>query len=265
MKLRVPNLLAKFYKKHDPAAHLHEINTKDLPELDALYRDNSTGIVWKVLAHSGGDIHVVDFGGYAYGEITSLRKEDNEPERLVILQSVEPEGATMHVTPYAFKSRIHSMDHYKVVVKAEPDIERFTKLAELEDDGIPFWQRGVKTLTTQQTLQALSQESTTSLHVINVYATKHGLADLLIEYLDENAVTREPKIAKVEATWLPQDLLESVPKQALLKSQTFRRFLDGGFIKVIRSASVGRIMATPEAEVEVERMNKRNAKMIYPN
>jgi hypothetical protein len=265
MKPTVPNLLAKFYTKHDPAIYLHEIKTTDLPDVGTLYRDNTTGIVWKILAHSGGDNSIQDFGAYGYGEITSLRKSDHEPERLLILQSVEPEGATMHVSPCTLTARIHSMDHYKMVMKATPDIERFTKLDRLGNNTVPFWKREVYPLNTDETLRSLARESTTSLFVINVYATKHGLVDLLVEYLDENSVNRSPQVAKIAATWLPQDLLESVPKAALLKSQTFRRFLDNGFIKVITANSAKRVFETEEGRAEIERQSHVNPKMMYPN
>jgi hypothetical protein len=258
MKPQVPDILSKFYDKHDPAAFLHEIQTEDLPELGTLYRDNTTGIVWEVLAHSGGDLYdAVKTNYLGYCENTSLLKKDRE--RLVILQSVEPEGVTMHVKPDVIKSRIHSSEHYKVALKAQPEVARFEEVESFESTA-PFWRRAVKKMTTEKTLRKLTDPATTSLYVLNVYPTPHGLADLLIEYLDENATTRTPKIAKVEATWLPQDLLESVPKAALLKSQTFRRMLDNNMIAPITKGSARLIMDTPEYQVEVERMNESKSK-----
>lgn len=257
MKPQVPDILSKFYDKHDPAAFLHEIQTDDLPELETLYRDNSTGIVWKVIAHSGDDLYdagETDYLGYC--ENTSLVKKARQ--RLVILQAVAPGGVTMHVAPSVLKDRIHSSEHFRMALKAQPEIARFEEVDGLGSYEVPFWKRGIKTMTTEKTLRKLTEAETTSLYVLNVYPTSHGLAELLIEYLDENATNRSPKIAKVAATWLPQDLLESVPKEALLKSQTFRRFLDGEMVVAITNGSAKRIKATPEYQVEVDRRNELN-------
>jgi hypothetical protein len=259
MKPQVPDILSKFYDKHDPAAFLHEIQTEDLPELGTLYRDNTTGIVWEVLAHSGSDVYEGEAKNGYYGNPALLSKNDLKRERLIILQSVEPEGVTMHVTPDVIKSRIHSSEHYKVALKAQPQVARFEEVDSFENTA-PFWRRAVKTMTTEKTLRKLADPATTSLYVLNVYPTPHGLADLLIEYLDENTVNRVPQIAKVEATWLPQDLLESVPKDALLKSQTFRRMLDNNMIAPITKGSARLIMDAPEYQAEVDRRNESKSK-----
>jgi hypothetical protein len=266
MNPQVPSILSKFYDKHDPAIYLHKIKTDDLPEIETLYRDNTTGIVWEVIAHSGGDVY--ERGGnpgysYAYyGETTStsLSKSDQRHDRMVIMQSVEPEGVTMHVAPHVLKSRVHSSEHYRLALKAQPEIDRFEEVEGIGNDAVPFWTRGIKTMSTEKTLRKLRDEATTSLYVLNVFPTPHGLAELLIEYVDESTPNRTPVIAKVEATWLPQDLLESVPKAALLKSQTFRCMLDKEMIIPITKGSAKQIMETPEYQVEVDRRNELKAK-----
>ncbi len=252
MNPQVPNILSKFYDKHDTAAYLHQIKTDDLPELETLHRDNTTGIVWEVVAYSGADVYESVDGDPSYAERVSLGKKDNG--RLVILQSVAPEGATMHVKPEVFKSRIHSMDHYQLLVKAQPSVERFTELDTLENTDTPFWKRDVKTMDVVKTLRKLSDPTTTSLYVLNVFSTPNGLAELTIEYVDNNTPNRSPVVAKVNATWLPQDLLESIPREVLLKSQTFRRYMDSGMITPITKGSAKLIMETPEYRVEVDRM-----------
>jgi hypothetical protein len=253
MKPQIPKILSKFYDKHDPAVCKHEIQTDDLPEIDKLFRDNTTGIVWKVVAHSGADVYdaeETDYPGY-HKNISLVKKQR---ERLVILTAVEPAGLTMHVTPQTLKTRIHSSEHFRIALKAQPQIDRFEELDALESNDAPFWRRGVKVMDTEKTLCKLAEAETTSLYVLNVYPTPHGLADLLIEYLDGNATHRTPQVAKVAATWVPQDLLASIPKDALLKSQTFRRFLDGGMIVAITKGSAKMIMETPEYEFEAERL-----------
>jgi hypothetical protein len=259
MKPQVPDILSKFYDKHDPAAFLHEIKTDDLPEIGTLYRDNTTGIVWEVLAHSGSDTYESpDISTYNYyPPASALGKK--EKQRLIVLKSVEPVGVTMHVTPDKLKDRIHSSEHYKMALKAQPQVARFEEVESYSDDA-PFWRRGVKVMGTGKTLRRLTEEDTTSLYVLNVFPTPHGLAELIIEYLDENTPNRHPKGTRVEATWLPQDLLKEVPKAALLKSQTFRRMLDAKMILPITEGSARRIMETPEYQEELDRVNEQKAK-----
>lgn len=256
MKPQVPDILSKFYDKHDPAAYLHEIQTDDLPQIGTLYRDNTTGIVWKVIAHSGGDVYVAfENPVYTNGLMTaSLRKQDHERDRLVVLQG--PEGITMHVAPQVLKSNIHSSEHYRIALKAQPTVARFEELEHLESNDAPFWKRSIKTMNTEKTLRKLKESNTTSLHVLNVYPTQQGLASLFIEYIDMHSVNRSPQVSKIKPTWLPQDLLESIPKEALLNSQTFRRFLDDGMVVAITNGSAKRIKETPEYKAEVERLKE---------
>jgi hypothetical protein len=249
MKPQVPDILSKFYDKHDPAALVHEIKTDDLPEIETLFRDNTSGIVWKVIAHSGGDVYESPTSdGYDYsGRQLPLGKKNRE--RMVILQSVVPEGNTMHIDPHVLKNRIHSSEHYRLAIKAQPQIARFEELEFLENNDAPFWKRGIKVMNTEKTLRKLTEAETTSLYVMNVYPTPHGLAELFVEYVDG-------VMAKVEPTWIPQDLLESIQKDALLKSQTFRRLLDNGMIVAITNGSAKRIQATPEYRAELDRLNE---------
>lgn len=250
MKPQVPNILSKFYDKHDPDANLYKIQTDDLPEIETFYRDNTTGIVWQVIAHSGSDLHEPSDGRYEnYGSVSLVKQER---ERLIILKAVDPEGVTMHVTPHVFKSRIHSSEHYKMALKAQPEVARFEELDELNEVRETFWSRGVKMMNTEKTLRKLAEAETTSLYVLNVYPTQHGLAEMPVEYVNGS-------MTNVKATWLPQDLLESIQKDVLLKSQTFRRLLDRGMIVAITNGSAKRIKATPEYRVEVDRMNEKMA------
>jgi hypothetical protein len=87
------------------------------------------------------------------------------------------------------------------------------------------------------------------------------LTELLIEYLDTTSVNRTPQVAKIKATWLPQNLLESAPKDALLKSQTFRRMLDTEMVVVITKGSVKRIENTPEYQEEIARLAERDSQL----
>jgi hypothetical protein len=259
MKPQVPDILSKLYEKNDPEVGRHEIKTDDLPEVGAIYRDNTTGIVWKVIAHSGGDVYEYDrLDEYGGSGAFSLSKKDCKRERMVIMQSVEPEGVTMHVEPEVLKSRIHSSDHYKMIVKAQPDILRFEKLDQVESKDVPFWKRGVKRLNSKEALEKLANPKTTSLYVLNVFASQHGLADLIFEFSTPLSEGR-PYVEKIAATWLPQDMLSLVPREALLNSVTFRRYLDKGLIVVITNGSAKRIQATPEHKDESEKHSDDNS------
>lgn len=258
MKPQVPDILAKFYKKNDTAIHIHEIKKEDLPEIGCLYRDNTSGIIWEVFAHTGGDTYKRTPAAYEYdGSLNDFSKKAYEKERLVILKAVDPEaeGVFMHLDPSLFKAKIHSGEHYAVIVKADPEIKRFEEVDGLESSEIPFWKRGVKTLSAEKVMKKLNNPDTTSLYVLNVYPTPHGLVDLLFEYVDETSPNKNPVVDKIEATWLPQDILKRIPKSVLINSPTFLRYLNGGFIQPITNGSAKLIMETPEAENELERIS----------
>jgi hypothetical protein len=258
MKLNVPDILVKFFRKHDPAAHLHEIHTDDLPLIGTHYRDNTTGIIWEVAAYSGGDTYEEPNSDpfYAYG-LNREKLGKPEPDRLVILKSVEPEGVMMHVAPKVLTSTIHSMEHYAVVQKAMTEIARFELVENYSDGSAPFWKRRVKVMDTDKTLRKLAESDTTSLYLLNIYATQHGLADLFLEYIDPMSSTKKPFLARIGATWIPQDILQQVPsKSVLLEHREFRRYLDNGFIQPITTGSAKLIMQTAEYKAEIERLKE---------
>lgn len=252
MKPQVPDILVQLYKKIDPAADKQVVDTLQLPPIGRLYRDNTSGVVWKVLAYSGDDTYEQSRNTDHY-EAVSLKVTKTPREVLVILQSVNNEKLIMHLKPEVLASDILSLDHYKVVMKDSPRVPRFEiiEFAEVIEPAEPT--KGVKAMSVDKTIRKLTDPMTTSLHILNVYPTPHGLAELLVEYLDNNPSQR-PQIAKIQASWIPQDILALVPREALLNSQTFRRYLERGFILPITRGSAKRIKETPEYGAEVQRL-----------
>jgi hypothetical protein len=183
----------------------------------------------------------------------SLNETKRSRNVLVILQSVNNEKLVMHLKPEVLESEILSLDHYKVVMKDSPRVPRFEIIEFAEEIEPAEPTKGVKTMGVDKTIRKLTDPMTTSLHILNVFPTPHGLAELLVEYMDNNPSQR-PQIARIEASWIPQDILALVPREALLNSQTFRRYLERGFILPITRGSAKRIKETPEYAIEVNRL-----------
>jgi hypothetical protein len=252
MKPQVPDILVQLYKKIDPEADKLSVDILSVPPLGRLYRDNTNGVVWKVLAYSGDDMY--EPGANAnLDRLISLNDTQRSRDVLVILQAVNNEKLVMHLEPEVLESEILSLDHYKVVMKDSPRVPRFEIVEFAEEIDTPDQVKGVKTMSVDKTIRKLTDPMTTSLYILNVYPTPHGLAELLVEYLDNNP-TQKPQIATIQASWIPQDILSLVPREALLNSQTFRRYLERGFILPITRGSAKRIKATPEYEVEAKRL-----------
>jgi hypothetical protein len=252
MKPQVPDILVQLYKKIDPAADKQVVDTLQFPPVGRLYRDNTSGIVWKVLGYSGDDTYEPGSNDTRY-ESVSLNVTKSPLDILALLQSVNNEKLIMHLDPDVIESEILSLDHYKVVMKDSPRVPRFEIVEFAEEIDTPDLTKGVKTMSIDKTIRKLTDPMTTSLHILNVYPTPHGLAELLVEYMDNNPSQR-PQIARIEASWIPQDILALVPREALLNSQTFRRYLERGFILPITRGSAKRIKATPEYDIEVKRI-----------
>lgn len=252
MKPQVPDILVNLYKKIDPEADKLVVDILSVPPLGRLYRDNTSGIVWRVFAYSGDDPYEPGRHDDRY-ELVSLKVTKPSRDVLVLLQSVNNEKLMMHLEPEVLESSILSLDHYKVVMKDSPRVQRF-EIVEFEEDIEPTEPaQVVKTMSIEKTIRKLNDPMTTSLHILNVFPTPHGLAELLVEYLDNNPAQR-PQIAKIQASWIPQDILALVPREALLNSQTFRRYLELDFILPITRGSAKRIKETPEYKVELERL-----------
>lgn len=252
MKPQVPDILVQLYKKIDPAADKLAVDILSVPPIGRLYRDNTSGIVWRVLAYSGDDTYEPARYEDRY-EAVALNATKPSRNVLVLLQSVNNDKLVMHLEPEVLESEILSLDHYKVVMKDSPRVPRFETIEFEEDIESPEPTKGVKTMSIEKTIRKLSDPMTTSLHILNVFPTPHGLAELLVEYLDNNP-TQRPQVAKIQASWIPQDILALVPREALLNSQTFRRYLEREFILPITRGSAKRIKETQEYEVEVARL-----------
>jgi hypothetical protein len=252
MKPQVPDILVQLYKKIDHAADKQIVDTLQFPPIGRLYRDNTSGVVWKVLGYSGEDTYEPSSNEPRYEAVTLIVTKP-PLDILALLQSVNNEKLIMHVPPDVLESEILSLDHYKVVMKDSLRVPRFEIVEEDEEIDIPDLTKGVKTMSIDKTIRKLNDPMTTSLHILNVYPTPHGLAELLVEYMDNNPSQR-PQIARIEASWIPQDILALVPREALLNSQTFRRYLERGFILPITRGSARRIKETPEYAIEVNRL-----------
>jgi hypothetical protein len=252
MKPQVPEILVQLYKKIDPEADKLVVDLLSVPPIGRLYRDNTNGILWKVLTYSGDDMYE-PVGNANLIHPVYLNDTKRSRDVLVILQAVNNEKLVMHLKPEVLESDILSLDHYKVVMKNSPRVPRFEIVEFAEDIEPAEPTKGVKTMSIDKTIRKLTDPMTTSLYILNVYPTPHGLAELLVEYLDNNP-SKHPNIAKIQASWIPQDILALVPREALLNSQTFRRYLERGFILPITRGSAKRIKETPEYEVEAKRL-----------
>ncbi len=259
MKPQVPDILVQLYKRIDPEADKLVLDELSIPPVGGLYRDNTNGVVWKVLAYSGDDTYEPESNANLSRPVY-LSATKRSRDVLVILQAVNNEKLIMHLKPEVLESDILSLDHYKVVMKDSPRVPRFDIVYEDEEIDTPEPTKGVKTMSIDKTIRKLTDPMTTSLHVLNVYPTPHGLAELLIEYLDNNP-SKNSQVAKIKASWIPQDILALVPREALLNSQTFRRYLEQGFILPITRGSAKRIKETTEYEKVVARLAEMDDKL----
>lgn len=255
-KQQVPYILSQIYRKHGKVLESKPIDTKDLPAIGSLYRDNVTGYLWEVFAHAGGDTYVeenrVDY--YESFDLRQIKKED----RVILLKSVA--GALIYVTPEVFRSDIPASEHYEFVSKVEPTVKRF-ELAEFPDEE-PIDDELITVMSTEKVIRKLTKESTTSLYILNVYTTNHGLTDLLIEYKADGFEGYRPIGVKIAASWVPQDLLMQIPRTELLNNIAFRKMLDSGMIVAISKGSAKRILETPECEEEIERLGSAYAEFL---
>lgn len=245
MKPKVPEILSKFFRKCDPQAFLHEVSNSDLPALGSTYRDNTSGIVWGVLAHAGPDKYQKSSDDDQFGyQVTTVK------ERKIILTAIDHDNVVMHISLHDFNQDIPASDHYQFVRKDAVSVKRFEPWHVLDD--IEFCESPVKEMSIEKVYKKLNNPETVSLHVVNVNATAHGLADLFIEFKDERS--GEWRGEKIKATWIPQDLLKVMSKKTLLESITFRKMIENGLVVPITKGSVKRIMETPEYAEELERI-----------
>lgn len=246
MNPKVPEILSKFFRKCNPQAFLHDVNNADLPALGSTYRDNTSGLVWGVLAHAGPDKYQKSYDDYQFEYyVTPVR------ERKIILTAIQHDNVVMHISLDDFNQYIPASDHYEFIRKDVVSIKRFEP-CDVRDD-CEFCDSPIKEMSIEKVYKKLNNPETASLQVINVKATAHGLSDLLIEFKDEKS--GEWRGEKIKATWLPQDLLKVMPKKTLLESITFRKMIEDGFIVPITNGSAKRIMETPEAVEELERVD----------
>lgn len=256
-KQQIPYILSKIYRKHGKVQESKPIKTKDLPEIGSFYRDNVTGELWEVFAHAAGDAYVAENRADYYGEPYDLR-QNREDSRVILLKSGA--GALIYVTPEGFRSDIPANEHYEFVSKVEPTVKRF-ELAEFPDEE-PLDDELIKVMSTEKVLRKLTKQDTTSLYILNVYATNHGLTDLLIEYKIDGLDGYRPIGVKIAASWVPQDLLMQIPRTELLNNIAFRRMLDSGMIMAISKSSAKRILETPECSEEIERLGGTYAEFL---
>lgn len=242
----VPSLISHLYAKKNKNPNRDAIDTSGLPKLETYLRDNVTGIIWKVFAHTGEDIYISSASNH---EPVSLKAPKRE--RMVILQSVNPSGTMMHLPPEVLDSRISSHEHFEVHNKRVIDIPRFEMIDSKDVQGkkrspFSFWQRGIETLEPVEALRAL--EGRGSFYILNVFATSHGLVDLLISESPSN------RSVNIRATWIPQDILSQMSREELLKSRAFRQYLNEGYIVAITNRSAKMIQDLPEFAEEEGRV-----------
>lgn len=225
--MNVPKILQKVYTKTEPIGC--DFPTSDLPRVGDLYRDNLTGFVWRVYAHS------------IEGTFESSR------QRIIILKAEGHKSALMHVTPEQFVAEIPAQEHYEFVRKDALNFERFSKVSALKK-SLGFWKRE-KEVEGLSVLEAL-KESRKGFYVLNTHVTKHGLTDLLLQ-TDARGGTSG---AKIGATWAPQNLSLGMTQSEIENSKTLLEYVRKGFVLPISEKTAKRIMNTPEYAEEVMRI-----------
>src|SRR5258708_33361 len=121
MKPQVPDILVQLYKKIDPVADQQVVDTLYFPSVGTIYRDNTNGLVWKLLAYSGDDTYEPGCNANLGGSV-SLKETKRPRDVLAILGSVDNAKLIMHIKPDVLESEIMSLDHYKVVMKDSPRV-----------------------------------------------------------------------------------------------------------------------------------------------
>lgn len=222
---------SKLEKLYADALEERKKTSDGLPEIGSFYRANLTGIVFEVVKYA-----IVQNSGML----------------LIILRALRGE-ATIMVPVTTFSETINADQAYDykgvgpcLYKKLYENIE-----VTLEDDGSK--PESVEALPIEKVQERLASKKK-RLYVINTFLTKHGLPDILFEFLAEGHTT--PSVCKIPATWIPIDILSLVPRQALLNNQNFQNLVRNGRVKTLRKRDYKKIMALPEAQQEMGRVQQ---------
>lgn len=115
----------------------------------------------------------------------------------------------------------------------------------------------------------LATDKTGPLHVVNAMKTQHGLANILFMYhrprvpviinLSPEVTAYDAKVCTLEATWLPQDITNQMPRDLLRINSEFMRLVTNGHLLVLKPKQAKRILATTEAQEEQTRLTDLDA------
>lgn len=238
---------AKQEKSYADALEQHQqsFGLETLPEIGTLYRDNTNGLVFEIVA----------LAMEPQGDETDIVSYVRKFQSLSVIMRGFLHTATIVVSFQSFYSMLdpdRAYDFKGIGPYSEKKRFERTEVTAKVNEGVADQESQVKPWSLEKIEKRLASKKK-RLYVVNTMLTKHGLPDILFEFSEAHERAK-PEVCKLPASWVPVDILSLVPRKSLQNNARFLALLREGHVKVISKRNYRRIMETQAAQEELARV-----------